>query len=118
MEKHKLSGSRSLHFLDEHSFEDADGEQVQAVVEIAEYVIEKTQSRERGLAIVDRVEEKAAIYAKLGREEEASRERDRLLEICPDFSHAFWPEARKWQAPDEVIGALREGLKQSGLQLP
>lgn len=60
---------------------------------------------------------KTAIYAKLGRVEEAERERDLLLEAHPDFSAEYKLEAKKWRAPDAVIVELGDGLKAAGIEL-
>ncbi len=60
---------------------------------------------------------KTAICAKLGRLEEAGRERELLMQAHPDFSADFELEAKKWRAPDTVIGALGEGLKAAGIAL-
>lgn len=60
---------------------------------------------------------KTAIYAKLGRDSDASHERDLLLDAYPEFPSNYVAEARKWRASDEMIAALGEGLRKAGLDV-
>jgi len=54
---------------------------------------------------------KTAIYAKLGRDDDAAAERETLLQIYPKFGASYAAEAAKWQAPMSFVTSLGEGLR-------
>ena len=59
----------------------------------------------------------AAVYAQLGRDEEAAAAVQRLQEVYPGLTVQNWvQQMRLWNQQDSMIARMTDGLRKAGLE--
>ncbi|UCD67328.1 MAG: tetratricopeptide repeat protein, partial [Betaproteobacteria bacterium] len=60
----------------------------------------------------------AAIYAHLGRTDEARKSVEKLNKMYPNFEDHYWEEIGKWSMSDQFLRRHSDGLRKAGLNIP
>ena len=60
----------------------------------------------------------AAIYAQLGKMEEAHAAKEKLLEVYPNFAEDFYDLVGAFNQPESTYSAYVDGYRKAGIDIP